>query len=177
VEYKLEENWDIIGSASEEFWKRKVKEAVENQNKEKMLEECYSSRFGNLQEKTKTKCMIEHIENANYSRTRDYGVLRMTRLKARAIIMARYGMLDFASNFENKYGKKNCDECGAIDDESHRINHCKKWQEINYHNVTEKVNIELVHSVKKSELECISDVILSIWDLKNGNNAMVQNYS
>ena len=86
-------------------------------------------------------------------------------------------MLDCANNFENKYGSKKCDLCKVIDDEIHRINYCPKWESTNYCDEDEegKIDFSLIYSDKRNYFEEIADVILSIWDLKNGKNLIIQN--
>ena len=114
------------------------------------------------------------VEREGYCRTSDCGIMKLTRLKARAVIMGRYGMLDCANNFENKYHSKICGTCGDTDDECHRVNFCRKWESINYYASNRKVDMQLMHSHEKGDLEEIADVILSIWDLRNGKNAMIE---
>ena len=176
-EYELDEDWERIRNKGEAVWKRQVKQAIEKRHKAKLHEECHSVRGDKICEKTKTLTIIPSIESEDFNRTRDYGLMTLTIIKARAIIMGRYMMLDCANNFENKYGSKKCDVCNVIDDEIHRINYCPKWESINYCDNDEqaKIDFSLIYSDKKSDLEETADVILSIWDLKNGKNSMIQN--
>ena len=176
-EYELDEDWERIRNKGEAVWKRQVKQAIEKRHKAKLHEECHSVRGDKICEKTKTLTIIPSIESDDFNRTHDYGLKTLTRIKARAIIMGRYMMLDCANNFENKYGSKKCDVCNVIDDEIHRIIYCPKWKSINYCDNDEqaKIDFSLIYSDKKSDLEETADVILSIWDLKNGKNSMIQN--
>ena len=174
TEYNLEDNFENIGLKSENEWKNMVKVTVEKRHKNKLIDDCHSVGGGCLHEKTKTKCITRYVKGDEYSRARDFGVVGLTRMKAKAIIMGRYGMLDCANNYEGKYGSRNWDLCGVTDDETHRVNNCEKWRDINHFSSDEKIDFGSVHSVVKEDLEGISAVILSIWDLKNGKNCMVK---
>ena len=172
-EYGLETNWDVLKRKTDNEWKSTVKTAIEKRNRERLLDECKTFRHGCVHEKTKTKSIIKEIERSDYCRTRLTTILSMTRLKARAIVMARYGMLDCSSNFGNKYGTKQCKECRVIDDEAHRMNNCKTWRIVNRYESVIKIDFNAVFSNDKTELESIADEILSIWDLKNGKNCII----
>ena len=98
--------------------------------------------------------------------------MNLTRLQTKAIIMARSGMLDCATNFKNKYRSTICKECTKIDNENHRINECKKYSSINNHNRAEKFDFSIVFSDTVEELQTAAQVINMIWDLANGKNTM-----
>ena len=173
-EYELEEDWEVIKSKSDGEWKHCVKNAVEMRHRKRLLDNCFAVRSGSSRGKSKTKCLIPCLEDDTYDRKKTSAVLNLNKLRARAIIMARFGMLDCASNFENKYGGKECPKCKVLDDVNHRLNFCETWKKINFHQSDIKVNFQLVYSENKSDLECVADDILKVWDLKNGKNCIVQ---
>ena len=84
--------------------------------------------------------------------------------------MGKYGMLDCANNYASKHGGKTCRECDAIDDESHRINHCKRYENINWRSNTEKIRYEDIHCSDTEKVMAVIHVILSMWDLERGKN-------
>ena len=86
--------------------------------------------------------------------------------------MGRYGMLQCAANFSNGYGGKNCKNCVTIDNESHRINVCPLWRDINLCNVQESLDYSLIHSEAETEITKIVEMIISMQDLGNNRNAM-----
>lgn len=173
VEYGLETDWNVIKEKSRGEWKSDVKSAVEEKNCEKLLSECRATRGDVVYDKTKTKSIVQAIGSGNYSRLKGSLLLNMTRCKAKALVMARYGMLDCGCNFENKYGGKMCDECNVIDDEGHRVNYCPRWSHVNLSSSVTKIDFSLVYSSERDDLESVADVILSIWDLGNGRNGII----
>ena len=83
-------------------------------------------------------------------------------------------MLTCANNFSNGYGTKNCDECKVIDDEDHRINWCRKWENVNRYCNDEKVVFADIFSGDVEKCLFVVGSILDIWDLKNGRNEIRQ---
>ena len=128
---------------------------------------------GYLIEKTKTKRVVKSIERENYSRSKEHTLCKLTRLQARAVIMSQYGMLDCANNFENKYKSRKCSECNTLNDEIHWINLCKRWENVNYYYIAKKVDWNMLDSDNYEDLKCMANVVLSIWDLKNGRNCNI----
>ena len=141
-DYGLEQNWDAIAKMTDNEWKVAVKEAGEKKNIEKLKSECWSTRNGTGKEKTKSKPILNQLNDDNYRRTNDVTLMKMNKLKAKAIIMLRYGMLDCAANYENKYKSKKCNNCHTLDDVSHRINFCEKWKQINFFDSEIKIDLE-----------------------------------
>ena len=81
--------------------------------------------------KTKTASLIEKIKDPAYKRSPEHEIQKMTKLEAKTLIIARYGMLECGKNFGGTHGGE-CSECNTYDDENHRLNDCKKWKELNY---------------------------------------------
>ena len=77
-----------------------------------------------------------------------------------------------ANNYANKYGGKICRECDTVDDESHRINHCEKYVNINRRANTEKINFDDIYCRNTEKVLNVVRAILSIWDLERGRNEM-----
>ena len=88
------------------------------------------------------------------------------------ILMARYGMLDCAANYHGKYKTKICEECKVIDNEDHRINHCKRWEGINLYGTDFTLNFNSVFSNDLGEIHQTSSRLGSIWNIQNGKNEM-----
>ena len=86
--------------------------------------------------------------------------------------MGRYGMLECAANFENKYGGKKCRTCNVIDNESHRINSCKVYESINLCNSSESIDFNCIYSNETVKCMKVVERILMTWDLVNGKNVM-----
>ena len=56
--------------------------------------------------------------------------------------MARYGMLETASNYRNKYKTDQCNVCLTLDDENHRLNDCPRWKNVNLCCHNHKINFD-----------------------------------
>ena len=78
-----------------------------------------------MRQKKKTIHVLEQIQAPSYER-KPSPVLRLNRGKARIILMARYKMLDCATNYSHSYLSKHCAACQNLDDENHRLNGCGK---------------------------------------------------
>ena len=168
----LEEEWENIKSKPYGAWKRLVEKEAEKKNKEKLIDDCLNKKRGSETYKTKTKSIVPLIEKPDYERKPQYFMKENNKLIARAYIMARYGMLQCAANFSSGYGTKNCRECGVIDDEDHRMNHCKVWHKTNFSMSNEKINFSDIYSDDRSKSLVIVERVLAMWDLGNGKNAM-----
>ena len=81
-------------------------------------------------------------------------------------------MLKCANNFSVGHGTKTCDICGVLDNESHRINDCTKWRDVNVHTSGQKINYDDIYSDDTDKCWAIVSIILSMWDLENGRNEM-----
>ena len=172
VAWELETDWDVIKSKSRNAWKKEVEEAAERLNKSAIKTHCIARKRGEEITKTKTKTIVPIIDDPHYSRKPQPFVFENNKLITRAYIMGRYGMLKCAANFSCGYGSKNCSECGVIDDEDHRINHCTLWQDRNLCRSDDKIDFNLIYSENIHESIKVVEIILKLWDLGNGKNAM-----
>jgi hypothetical protein len=113
---------------------------------------------------------VQILDNASYIRGPVGFMGKLDALITRGVIMSRYGMLECAANYEMKYGTKECRDCGIIDDESHRINYCKKEEATGLCRSDVKVDFEMVYSDDMKECIVIVERILLMWDLSNDKN-------
>ena len=58
------------------------------------------------------------------------------------------------------------------DNEDHRLNHCRKWQDTNFISESVKVNFRDVYSEDKEKLAVVIQRIQNVWELKLGNGSM-----
>ena len=167
--YQLEKDWSKIVEKSSGEWKELVTRAIEEENKKQLLNMCYNDRRG---EKTKTKYLITKLEDHGYKRSEPRPIMAMTRLETKAILMARSGMLECASNYKNKYMKSKCTNCKVKDDERHRINDCILYRNTNNYDKDDKFDYNSVYSENPVDMKKAAKEILCIWDLANGKNLM-----
>ena len=169
-EYNLEENWEIIEEKSANHWRREVKAACEQKNRDLLVQDC-TKREGS-ETSTKTKTIYDQLQIEHYKREPLKGVMELNKLRAKTIIMARYGMLECQNNFKTKYGTNLCRECNVVDNEGHRLNECKIWSHCNNSNSTTDIHFGDVYSSDKNILDRVAIEILKVWNLENGQNAM-----
>ena len=117
-EYGLEQEFQAIKDKSKGQWRSEVTKAIEAKQKERLEHEC---RKENGEVKEKTKHVLEQLQKPSYCR-KPCQVLKLSRSKARIILIARYGMLDCAANYSHSYKSKECEVCKVLDDENHRQN-------------------------------------------------------
>ena len=169
INYHLETEWPKIAEKPIGEWKNLVAGAVEEENKKVLLNMCYKDRGV---KKTKTKYVIAKLEDQRYNRSEPRPIMTMNRLKTKAILMARSGMLECANNYKNKYKKGICTNCQVKDDEIHRINNCILYRNTNNYDMQDKFDYNSVYSDNLEDMEIVANKILSIWDLANGKNTM-----
>ena len=84
--------------------------------------------------------------------------------------MSMSGMLQCANNFRFGYGHKNCNECGVLDDENHRINYCPKFAQFNLFHSSIKYDFEGIFSKDNDTVSRTIEVVMHVWNLENGKN-------
>ena len=167
MRYELETDWVKISRKTAAEWKAQVNQAIEVENKKKILSLCHKNR---TMERTKTKYLIARLQSDDYKRSKHGPSMELTRLQCKAIIMARSGMLDCAANYKNKYKTDKCKECKMKDDEAHRINECRIHSVTNNFHNDQKFDFNNVYSESAEDLKNAAKSILHIWDLANGKN-------
>ena len=149
--------WEIVDNATWQLNCKMLLESCKNRGKVR----------------TKTLKISDFIENGQYEYKRPQNPLfELPRKVVRTIIMARYGMLECANNYSGKYGTKLCKDCKVIDDESHRLNTCKRWSNVNLYGRGCSINFESVFSDDKETLLQLSTCLKSVWNLEHGKNEM-----
>ena len=164
--YKLPTQLEEIKAISAPGWKQMVHNAIEKKNKERLLGDCYKMNAGQLVPKPKTTTLIEKINDSTYTRRPEPEILHLTKVETKTLLIARYGMLECGKNFGGTIGGT-CGQCNTHDDETHRLNHCTKWREINYLDKDEKVDFELVYSRDVNTLKNVMKKLQPIWNTKN----------
>ena len=141
-------------------------------NRKKLRDDCHVKERNQLRHKTKTKTIIDIVDNPRYIRKPLPIMDKLSALEMRAVIMGRYGMLCCGANFAMGYGSKNCAQCLKLDDVDHRINYCPKYTETNLSGNEDKMEIEMLYSDDIEKVRPVITQILSMWDLEHGRNIM-----
>ena len=170
--WELETDWEIIARKSKAEWKNEIETRAEKINQNKLTEDCHVKERGNYKLKSKTKTIIDEIQHCNYKRKPSDILNDLSLLETRAFIMGKYGMLDCGANYAMGYGGKNCQKCGTLDDENHRINHCIRFRHINLCDVDEECDFAMIFSNDAKLIRQVITSVLSIWDLGHGKNSI-----
>ena len=93
------------------------------------------------------------------------------KAECKAIIMARYGMLECGRNFKGTL-EYQCRSCNVIDDEEHRLNHCIIFKDLNFRDFTEKIPFNSIFSTDIASIRTIIERISQVWNLKTAHGSM-----
>ena len=152
-------------------WNRKVSLAIERSNKERLIEELYKTENGVRKRKTKTASIVDFIEHSNYERKPLCEIMLCSKQETKAIVTARYGMLECGKNFKGTQTER-CQECNVLDDENHRLNYCTIYKDLNNYDSVTKIDYQMIHSDDPVELRRIVYEIMKVWNLRNANGTM-----
>ena len=169
-EYCLNTEWDEIKQKTKIQWKNEVTAAVETHHWKKLKESCTSITAAGEHINTKTKHIYDQIQTS-YTRKPLPELIRLNKQRTRTIILARFGMLECGANFKGTL-PENCRSCNVRDDENHRLNECKTWQERNRSLNPIKCDFQDVFSDSPDKLETICTEIENLWELKYSKGRM-----
>ena len=86
-------------------------------------------------------------------------------------MIARFKMLECGQNFKGSM-KEICNICKVIDDENHRLNHCKNFKEVNFYDYIDKVEFEYINSDDITVLREIIPKIEKVWNTRTAHGTM-----
>ena len=82
-----------------------------------------------------------------------------SKLETKAIITARYGMLECGNNFKGTQ-REICQEYDVLDDETHRLNYCTLYRDLNNCDYATKIDYQSIYSNDPIELKEIVPKIM-----------------
>ena len=171
-EFEIEYPMETITKIPQSQWNRIVKEKAEIYNEKRLSEMCKIKKDGVDTIKRKTSYILDKLKEKRGRNSMRNRMGEMPRMKVRALVMGQSQMLQCANNYKAAYLDNQCIECKVVDDEQHRISECKLWKEINLFGNEERINFSDIYNEETESLMRIVDVILKIWNLKNGKNEM-----
>ena len=169
----LPTDYSQIKTITARHWERLVKEKIEKQNTQRLINECYKNVGGIKTKKTKTASILDLISNDQYTRQPSHELLSCTKQETKTIMISRYRMLECGVNFKGTLREK-CNTCNTLDDENHRLNECKKYREINFHDSNDKVPFETIYSRNIGDLKKITKRIECVWNTKTAHGTMTK---
>ena len=169
--HNLPTNLQEIKHLTRNEWSKKVDEAIEKSNKERLLEDLYKTEDGVKKRKTKTNSIVDLIEHPDYQRKPLSEILICSKQETKVIVTARFCMLDCGKNFKGTQ-QEICTHCNAEDNEDHRLNHCTKYRDINHCDDATEIDFQMIHSRNNDVLKKTITEILKVWNLRNANGTM-----
>ena len=172
-EYDLPTDFEVIRTTTKGLWKRTVENKIEIRNRKMLIEECHKKEGDEQVPKTKTKHILDTINNETYCRTIQRELVECNKQETKTLIIARFKMLECGRNYKGTI-KEICDECKIVDDENHRINHCPKYNNFNRYNDDIKCNFSDVYSTDLQTLKRIIHEIERVWNTKTAHGTIHQ---
>ena len=77
-------------------------------------------------------------------------------------------MLECGKNFKGSM-RETCNVCNEYDDENHRLNFCKRFNDINLSNSDRKVNFKDVYSTDIEVIKRVITQIEKVWNVKTAH--------
>ena len=99
-----------------------------------------------------------------------YDPLTNTRQR---LLLARFRMLECGTNYKGSLNDI-CEICKMKDDESHRLNDCKKFRCTNFYDSSDHVSFDAVFSSDIKTLKKIIPLINQVWNTRNANGTMIK---
>ena len=172
TKYSLPDNFPQIQRKPPIEWKNMVRNGIENHNKSRLLEECHKQSHGERTKKTKTAHIVDKIQDTAYTRQPQEELNHLSKQETKAIMIARFGMLECGKNYKGTLSEMCSVCCNVIDDEEHRLNICPKYQQVNYCNVTDPVKFDAIFSDDIDSIKSIILRIANVWNIKSGQGSM-----
>ena len=167
--YNLPSDMKEIKRQTKGEWTNRV--TNERENKKRLIHECHKLVDGEEVRKTKTTHIVDQIKDTNYKRAPAKELMNCNKKETKTILISRYGMLECGKNFKGTKSLE-CNECSAVDDESHRLNSCIKYSDINFCNTDSKVDFKLIYSNNVNVLKDMVHKISRVWNVQNAHGTM-----
>ena len=161
----------IIQNKRPNEWKNLVKARIEIKNKSRLIDDCHKMVEGERVKKTKTKHIVEQIDNDLYTRMPAPELQTLTKQETKTILISRFRMLECGVNFKGSMNVV-CSTCRKKDDEAHRLNHCKRFRTTNCYDNAIKPNFDDIYSTDINVLKNIASTIEKTWNTRNAHGSM-----
>ena len=172
-EYNLPTDLTEIKNTSARQWKRTVAQKIEVMNTKRLYEDCHKNENGIQVLKTKTAHIVPSLSCDTYERKLRDDIIQCTKYETKAIIIARFGMLECGRNYKGSI-PETCAQCNQIDDENHRLNYCIRFRETNLYDTDEKVDFSEIFSTDINTVRNILPKIEGVWNIKNAHGTMAK---
>ena len=169
--YNLPIDFQTIATIRPNSWKNAVKVVIEQKNKERLKEDLYKRENGIDTLKTKTKSILEKLNDPLYTRQPEREIINTTKYETKTILMARYGMLQCGTNFKGTMNPT-CQTCDVLDNEYHRLNCCPIWNTPDEIEMKDDIDFNLIYSPDINVIRPIIKEIDRLWNTKCANGSM-----
>ena len=138
---------------------------------ENLIDDCTQETPSESKIKSKTRYIYKKLTTEEYKRAPLRKIWHQSKHRTRTIIISRNGMLECRTNFKGTM-EEGCKTCSVTDNEDHRLNDCKNWEQTNYRNHPYHANFNDIFSVDNDVLDRIIIDIEKVWDVKYANGGM-----
>ena len=166
AEYNLTTDWEVIKNMTINQWKEKVRKAVLKKNGEKLITNCTTESNGDIKINTKTRHIYKKLTNEIYTAAPMKTIVMGDKQWARTIFLSQNHMLECGKNLKSTRDE-NCNKCHVVDDEEHRLNVCKEWNDTVSTIEFDDIYIDDCDKVKQIVAE-----IEKKWELRFANGRM-----
>ena len=165
IEYQLEQDWENIRRKTKAEWKKIVDEAIEENNRKKLIKNCTTKTPEGIKVNTKTKTIHENLTSPFYKRQTLKEIVKGTKQRTKTILLARHGMLECGKNFKGTIPDI-CRHCNINDDENHRLNECILLKVATQ---PQRCNFTDIFSNDETTLTEIIKHLESVWEFRYAN--------
>ena len=170
-ELDLPTDFSIIKTATRRQWKGAVDAKIELKNRTRLLNDLHKTENNIRTRKTKTAHIVDKVEESTYIRRPIPELHFFNKQELKTIMIARFGMLECGKNFRGSM-RETCNNCGVIDDENHRLNHCLVYRNVNLFDMQQKVDFTDIYSTDVNTVKTIIKHIESVWNVINAHGSM-----
>ena len=116
----------------------------------------------------------QQLSATDYKRQPPPPITRGSKQLAKTIVLARHGMLECGTNYQGTM-PMTCPSCSTIDNENHRLNECRIYNDTNLLNTGTNVNFDDIFSDESNVLSPILNHINNVWECQYANGRMKRN--
>ena len=168
TEYGLESNWDTIKTKTKNEWRASVNKAVNERNKNRLIENCTTKTTTGIKINTKTKETHTRLTSEQYNRQPLQELHHGNKQRTKTIILARHRMLECGKNYKGTMSER-CRSCKVTDDENHRLNECTMFDNAS---LNPECNFDDIYSTENDVIDNIVRRLEKVWELRYANGRM-----
>ena len=136
-------------------------------------DECFETKSGETKAKTIATFLVEKIDAEQYKRQPREPISKLNRHEAKVLILARFHMLECGKNFKGTLPEI-CPTSHVTDNEQHRLNYSIRFRDTILCDHLNKLNFDDIYQNDLTIVKNVIQHIEKVWNLKTGQECMVQ---